>query len=294
MSNIHTLRANGIDFAYLSYGEGPLILCLHGFPDSAYTWEHLGPRFAEQGYRVVAPFMRGYFPSTIPADHDYSALKLGEDVLALIEALGEKSAVVIGHDWGAMAAYTAASLNPSQIHKLITLAIPHPRSIKPSLKTVWKIRHFLSYQFKGLARRSLQKNQGQGVDEIYRRWSPGWDFAPSETAFIKEQFRHRARLDAALGYYWSFGQNLRNTEIQRVVNRKTEVPTLCLLGAHDGALVLDGVEDSKNCFVAEYHYQIIPQTGHFLHREDPESVLNAISSWLDVHEGKETQNAPSQ
>ena len=282
MTEIQRIRANDLEFAYLSYGEGPLVLCMHGFPDSAYTWDHLAPRLADEGYRVVAPFMRGYAPSQIPADHDYSALKLGEDIQALIQALGAESAVVIGHDWGALAAYTAAHLKPGAISKLVTLAIPHPRSLKPSVKGVWKARHFLQYQLKGPARRSLQKNLGQGVDDIYRRWSPGWQFDPAETVYIRESFRQRARLDAALGYYWSFGKNVRNKAIQKIVNRKTEVPTLCLIGSNDGALAFGGLEGSESCYMNSYEYKLLPGVGHFLHREDPDAVYREISAYLSA------------
>ncbi len=127
---MHKIHANGIEFSYLSYGEGPLLLCLHGFPDSAHTWDALGPRFVEMGYHVVAPFMRGYHPTEIPASNAYGAVDLGQDVLALIGALGTESAIVIGHDWGALAAHSAAKLGGDSVSKMVTLAIPHSRSFE--------------------------------------------------------------------------------------------------------------------------------------------------------------------
>src|SRR5262245_36918533 len=102
------ITANGLQFAYYEVGSGPLILLLHGFPDTAHTWFDVQPQLAASGYRVVAPFMRGYSPTKTPADGSYSALNLGRDVLELIKVLGESQAIVIGHDWGAFAAYAAA------------------------------------------------------------------------------------------------------------------------------------------------------------------------------------------
>src|ERR1700761_9715000 len=98
---------NGLNFAYLEEGSGSLVLMLHGFPDTAHSWDDLRPRIAAKGYRAVSPFMRGYHPTGIP-DRDTDQETLARDPLALIEALGASQAVIIGHDWGASAAYGAA------------------------------------------------------------------------------------------------------------------------------------------------------------------------------------------
>jgi pimeloyl-ACP methyl ester carboxylesterase len=90
---IHFVDANGLKFAYLEEGSGPLVLMLHGFPDTAHTWDDLRPRIAAKGYRAVSPFMRGYHPSAIPDQET-----LARDPLALIEALGARDAIIIGHD----------------------------------------------------------------------------------------------------------------------------------------------------------------------------------------------------
>src|SRR5262245_64260522 len=92
--------ANGLRFGYLEQGSGPLVLLLHGFPDTALTWDRAMPALAQAGYRAVAPFMRGYAPTAIPADGAYDTETLGKDAIALIHALGADAAVVIGHDWG--------------------------------------------------------------------------------------------------------------------------------------------------------------------------------------------------
>jgi pimeloyl-ACP methyl ester carboxylesterase len=111
-----TVRVNGTEFSYLESGppEGPLALCLHGFPDTAHTWRHLMPALAQSGYRAVAPWMRGYAPTEIPADGIYQVGALAVDACALHDALGaDGDAVLVGHDWGAYASYGAASLQPS-------------------------------------------------------------------------------------------------------------------------------------------------------------------------------------
>src|SRR5580658_10060075 len=106
------VEANGVRFAYFEEGKGPLVLLLHGFPDTPHTWDAVRPAVAAAGYRAVTPFLRGYAPTSVPADGAYDAETLGRDVVALIDALGERRAVVVGHDWGAAAAYSAATLAP--------------------------------------------------------------------------------------------------------------------------------------------------------------------------------------
>src|SRR6201988_458575 len=111
---IRFVDANGLIFAYLENGSGPLVLMLHGFPDTAHSWDDLRPRIAAKGYRAVSPFMRGYHPTAIP-QRDTDQETLARDPLALIEALGARDAIIIGHDWGASAAYGAAALGPDQV-----------------------------------------------------------------------------------------------------------------------------------------------------------------------------------
>src|SRR5262245_16597402 len=93
-AGVKTIAAGGLDIAYFESGSGPLVLLLHGFPDTPHTWDDLRPRLVAAGYRTVAPFLRGYAPTTIPAGDDYAVPKLGGDVIALIEALGEENAIV--------------------------------------------------------------------------------------------------------------------------------------------------------------------------------------------------------
>ena len=120
--NTGAVNANGIDFHYLEMGDGPLAICLHGFPDHAYSFRHLLPELAAAGFRAVAPFMRGYAPSAAPADGRYHSALLARDAVALIGALGAERAYLIGNDWGAGAVVGAAALAPERVIKLVTIA----------------------------------------------------------------------------------------------------------------------------------------------------------------------------
>lgn len=104
--------------------RGPVVLCLHGFPDNARSFRFQLPALAAAGYRAVAPTLRGYEPSSQPADGDYSLEALGRDVLAWVDGLAEKKVHLIGHDWGAAVAYVAGALAPERFHSLTTIAVP--------------------------------------------------------------------------------------------------------------------------------------------------------------------------
>src|SRR5690349_2263747 len=124
---MQTITANGVEFAYLEAGAGdgrPLALCLHGFPDSAHSFRHLLPALADAGYHAVAPWMRGYAPTEVPADGRYQGGAIAADAIALHEALGgDGDAVIIGHDWGAVATYGAAAFAPERWRKVVTMAV---------------------------------------------------------------------------------------------------------------------------------------------------------------------------
>lgn len=274
-SAIKHINANGLQFAYFEVGQGPLMLLFHGFPDTPHTWAEVQPQFAAAGYRVVTPFMRGYPPTTAPADGNYSARQLGEDVLALIEALGETQAVVVGHDWGALAAYTAANLNPARVHKLITLAIPHPGAIQLNLRTLLKAHHFITFQFRPFALASLRRNDFAGVAAIYKRWSPNWAFTAADLAPVKEAFKALGGLEGALGYYWSLGSQQDGGQ-----GAKTSVPTLSFFGEADGALDQSSLEQTRACFTNTYEMVRLPTAGHFIHREAPQIFVDKTLAFL--------------
>ena len=108
------VRASNLNFTVLEQGDGPLVLCLHGFPDTAHSFRNQLPALAAAGFHAVAPFMRGYHPTEPAPDDRYDSPALSEDALALIAALGYKDAIIFGHDWGAVAAYGAAAAAPDR------------------------------------------------------------------------------------------------------------------------------------------------------------------------------------
>jgi pimeloyl-ACP methyl ester carboxylesterase len=281
-----TCSANGLRFTCLSQGEGPLVLLLHGFPDRADSWAPIMAGLAAAGFRAVAPYMRGYHPTDIPADGDYRISTLGRDALGIIAALGEQSAVVVGHDWGASAAYAAANLDPDRVSRLVTLAIPHPRLLKPSLGLLLRARHFTVFQLGPLARWYARRDDMAYIEYLYRYWSPTWPDPRAHIDAIKADFRQPGRLEAALGYYAAMSDALKRTPDNRLIAGRTRQPSLLFAGADDGALRIAvdyaGIED---CFTGGMELITVPGAGHFIPAEKPDEVLAALIPF--VQEGRD-------
>ncbi|MDQ3337891.1 MAG: alpha/beta hydrolase [Myxococcota bacterium] len=263
--DIAFVEANGLRFGYLEAGKGPLVLLLHGFPDTAYTWDRALPALADAGFRAVAPFMRGYHPTAIPADGRYDTDTLAADAVALIEALGEEHAIVIGHDWGAGAAYGAAAIAPERVKQLVVLAIPHPRAVTPTPALAWKVRHFLTLRGKGAAAKCARDDFAL-IDELVRRWSRGWQVPPEETARVKAAFREPGCLEAACAYYGTIGLRLPKSHRLPIT-----VPTVAFAGETD-MIAPRAYEKARHMFKGSYEVVQVPG-GHFMHREHPDHVI---------------------
>ena len=259
---IRHVDANGLRFAYLEAGSGPLVLLLHGFPDTARSWDATRETLAEAGYRAVSPWMRGYWPTEIPADGKYDADTLGADVIALIGALGHGDAYVVGHDWGASAVFSAVGLAPEKLRKAVTIAVPHPAGVVPTPKLVWAVRHFFDLRRKGAAKR-IRDNGFAHVDALVRRWSPTWDFGPEETADVKKSFAEPGCLEAALGYYRALGLGIPAAQRKPVT-----VPSVAFAGVDD-IIAPEVYERAGKRYRAGYEVVKMPG-GHFMHREAPE------------------------
>ncbi len=269
------IDANGLRFGYLEAGTGPLVLLLHGFPDTAYTWDRALPALAAAGYRAVAPFTRGYHPTALAADGAYDTDTLAADVIALIGALGEERAIVVGHDWGASAAYGAAALAPERLRLLVVFAIPHPRSLKPTPRLAWQLRHFVSLRRKSAVAK-VARDDFAVVDQLVRRWSPGWNVPADETTRVKAAFREPGCLDAALGYYRAVGLGLPRSH--RAVIR---VPTVAFAGESD-LIAPRAYEKARHCFTGSYEVVQVPG-GHFMHREHADQVIPELVRVIREH-----------
>jgi pimeloyl-ACP methyl ester carboxylesterase len=194
------VRANGIGFHYLELGAGPLVLCLHGFPDNAFTYRYLLPALAEAGFRGVAPFTRGYAPTGRPQDERYQSVLLAQDAVALITAVGAEKAFVVGHDWGALATYGAAALAPERVHKIVTIAAAHPATLLGAMATNYDMikggwhAYFFQMPF---AEQAVMANDYEFIERWWRDASPEYDLPREVIEGVKETFRQPGVVTAA-------------------------------------------------------------------------------------------------
>jgi pimeloyl-ACP methyl ester carboxylesterase len=268
------IRANGLEFGLLEAGAGPLALCLHGFPDTARTWRYLLPELAAAGFHAVAPFMRGYAPTAVPDDGRYSIGTLASDAGALHEVLGgDGDAVLIGHDWGAEAAYMAAATAPARWRRLVTLAVP-PATLDPVLFGDYEQlkRFFYVFLFRdtpGLAEKIVAADGMAFIRRLRQDWSPGFDPADC-MEHVRESLADPVSLSAAISYY----------RAPQAAARRAPQPTLYLHGTADGCISVDLVRNAERHLAPDSRMTVIQGAGHFLQVEQPAEVNRHILAWV--------------
>lgn len=280
------VRANGVDFAYLEAGSGPLALCLHGFPDSAWGWRRQLPALADAGFRAVAPFLRGYHPTALPPDGRYQTGALVADAVALHEELGgDGDAVILGHDWGAVAAYGAASYAEDRWRRVVAMAVPPSQALAAGflsydqLKRSWYMFFFQS----AMADMAVAMDDLAFIDRLWADWSPGYD-ASEDLPRVKEALRPKGHLQAALGYYRAqFGTTPHDPELaefQRAAGSAPPLSTLYLHGRDDGCVGVALGEQAGQALAEGSRVALVDDAGHFLHLERPDEVNHLVLEFL--------------
>ena len=186
--------SNGdLHFSAVSLGEGPLVICLHGFPDCLHSFRHQMPALAAAGYRVVAPCLRGYEPSSQVANGHYPIPVMTEDVIALMDHLGAEKAHLIGHDWGAAITYMAGTAFPDRFLSLTAMAVPHPgrfgEEIRRNRRQMRRSWYMSFFQLRGLSDFVVSFNNYAFIRKLWRDWSPGWAFAQEDIGPVIETLK---------------------------------------------------------------------------------------------------------
>ncbi len=288
----HQVTLNGVAYTYLAAGThpeegaGPLAVCVHGFPDTAHTWRHLLPRLAAAGFRVVAPFMRGYAPTAVPADGTSPISAWVADIDALHDALGgDGDAVLIGHDWGALTVYGAASFTPDRWRRVVAAAVPPPVVMAPRMLDYDQVRAFW-YQYVFLqptAEMIVMNNDMEFIERLWAEWSPGYD-AGADLGPVKDALRAPANLSAALSTYRTLHDpSLQPPELAAhgaAVLSVPPQPVLYLHGRDDRCVPPIDPAEVLAALAEGSRVEVIADAGHFLQLERPGEINDLIVEFL--------------
>jgi len=281
--------ANGLRFEVTECGEGDrLALCLHGFPEHAFSWRHQLPLLARLGYRVWAPNLRGYGRSSRPARvEDYHIDRLSEDVAGLIEASGARTTLLIGHDWGGGIAWAtaAATALESRCHLsgLIIMNAPHPALFAtglfrwPQIRRSWYV---FAFQIPKLPEWALGRRRARAIAGAFRNMAVDKSSFPAD---VLEVYRHQAlepgALTAMVNYYRANRRFIREQATD--LTRPIAVPTLLIWGEADTALGKE-LTLGTDQLVTDLTVCYLPGVSHWVQQEAPEAVNEAIEAWLGV------------
>lgn len=278
------LQANGLTFAALTHPdaapEAPLALLVHGFPDTAYSFADSFEPLMARGLRPVAIFQRGYGPTDVPADGDYRAMRLAEDMIACIGALGASQALLVGHDWGAVSCQLAAAVRPDLVTALVSLSIPHLRRflLRPTPAQLIRSRYMAKFQAPWAERRLLRNGQA-ALKSLSQSWSPGLNLDRMTPAW--DLLDSKQTLAPALGYYRALPASLLDPRTRRAAFGTIDVPTVMLVGAEDGCVAPEMFTGQQGLFRRYFSFHVVAQAGHFLPLEAPDAVLEAIDEVRD-------------
>jgi pimeloyl-ACP methyl ester carboxylesterase len=281
------VTANGTRFHVAEQGDGPLVLLLHGFPQFWWTWRRQLSSLPAAGYRAAAPDLRGYGGSDKPP-RGYDLVTAASDAAGLIRALGEANAVVVGHGWGALVAWTMAAYYPKAVRRLVVVSAAHPSRARTAvashpLRHTWSGGYALGFQLPILPERRLVADGAEQVGKFLRQWSrPGWPDPETER-------RYRAAMcvpsvaHSALEYHrWFMRSALRPDGLRytRRLRTPVQVPTLQLHGAMDTCVLPISARGSARYVDGPYRWRLIEGAGHFLPEEQPDRFDDALLGWL--------------
>jgi pimeloyl-ACP methyl ester carboxylesterase len=271
----------GVRLHYVEAGEGPLVVLLHGFPEFWYSWRHQISPLARAGYRVVAPDMRGYDLSSKPQSwRAYDTGLLADDIAGLIRSLGEQSAYLAGHDWGAAVAYAVAMGHPDVVRRLAILNVPHPTRMLEGFRTLRQLRkswymfffqipklpeHLIAREDFSFAKRSLRADSKDAFsDEDLERYVEAWSQPGALTGMIN--------------YYRAA---LRRSPRKALAQMKPiEAQTLVIWGMRDRHLGSELAEPAPE-WVPNVRVERIPEATHWVQHDAPERVNELLLGFFD-------------
>lgn len=310
------IKSNGIRMRIAEMGKGPLVILVHGWPESWYSWRHQLPALAAAGYRAVAPDMRGYGKTDKPqAVEDYDIQHVTADLVGIVDALGEKETILIGHDWGAIVSWNAMLLHPQRFKALVAMSVPY--SGRPAQSLVQSLRqsrgdnfyYILYFQEPGVAEKEFDADPRAILSRLYlspdspreapqvtdpKRTAGGWIprlgapkglpswLTQADLDYYVGEFK-QSGFRGGINYYRNFHRNWETTP--QLTDAKITAPVLFLAGDKDSVIrgaTADALTTSmKNAVPGLRGVKLIPNTGHWVQQERPGETNEAILKFLE-------------
>jgi pimeloyl-ACP methyl ester carboxylesterase len=307
------VEANGLSHHYLTAGEGPAVLLCHGFPELSWSWRHQIPALAAAGYRVIAPDLRGYGDTKGPDDPEcYTNLHVVGDMVALLDALGEKQAAIVGHDWGSPVAWLAATLRPDRFRAVASLSVmngPRMPLPPPDFATANGMAdlYWLYFQVPGLAEKDMERDTREtflrlmyGVSGDAARRGESWNLRVDPAVGLvnalvrpdtlpawltEEDLERYAGTYARTGFTSSLNWYrcmARTWELSAAwADLKVAVPAFFIGGRDDPTLTqLQRGTEMMRAVVPNLRDVAMVDAGHWVQQEDPEAVSNGLIGFL--------------
>lgn len=279
------IHVNGIQLHYVSAGTGKLLILLHGFPEFWYSWKNQIP-FLAHYYRVVAPDMRGYNLSDKPKGiANYRADVLATDIKALIAALGETQAYIVGHDWGGAVAWTLAALYPETVEKLIILNMPHPLEMRRQLLQLnwsqWKKSWYIFFfQLPSLPEKYIRRNLSLFFKKALRGWAIRKDaFSDDDIAKYVAAYQQPKAIGSAINYYRAA---IRYANSNIIPDSLIKPPVFLLWGEQDRALGKELTYNTPN-YCEQLRMQYISDASHWIQHDRPDLINGYILEFLQAN-----------
>lgn len=264
--------SGGVKIHYVTAGQGPLVVLLHGFPDYHYTWRDQFPELAKE-HQVVALDLRGYNKSDQPQGvESYAMEKLVGDVAAVVRDLKRERATIVGHDWGGAIAWSFAMFQPELTERLIVLNLPHPRGL------IRELKHNPQQQQNSAYARAFQLPLAERALTPARLSS--WVKEPQARAMYEAAFQ-RSSIEGMLNFYRA--NYPREPYDDQVESPNVKCPVLLIHGLDDAALLPGALNDTWKWVDDELTLVTVPKAGHFVHRDRPELVTRTMVGWLRQH-----------
>lgn len=280
------VSANGCRFHVVDAGSGPAVLLLHGFPTFWWTWREHITAIADAGFRVLAMDLRGYAGSDHPP-RGYDPRTLAADIAGVIRSLGESKAIVVGHGWGGLVAWSAAVLHPEVVQAIAPIAMPHPRVLRAAIMRDRRqrkaMRYAIGFQAPFWPENRLTSNDGHRIGQYLSTWSKDASWATDElSAQFQCAFLRWPTAHTAIEYHrWAVRSAIRPDGLgyMAVMEAPVQQPVLHIYGASD-PMILEGSMDGSDEYVRGSYVRAAIDSGHFVHEERTLEFRSILTPWL--------------